>query len=259
MAEKKHKYLIDQISMEWLEFIFSDLEDDMGLEEFVAIAEDQGVHFGKRRDVFNRLIDLRLLEKYTEDRIVFLRWTSFGEQLKQYFSKSQSKMPYVLHLLQITETFNNEAKRYFSTYFFITDILMASKNKLSAAESYEELFSRLSEKFPDGDVTGIEKTAVGKAKVFLNEILDEDYNELQFVDPILMAFGIQRYIEMKTGDDASMLLITEKERKELATILLIQPSQFEQHLEKVIKYSKAFEVRYSTAGIILNPLKKIEL
>lgn len=256
---QKHKYLIDQISLEWIEVIFQDLESDMELEEFIDTAEDQGVAFGKRRDVFNRLIDLKILEKYTENRTVFLRWTEFGEQLKEYVYSNRTKISYLMHLLQITEAFNTTAKRYFTTYYIITDILMQSKNNRGHSEVFAELYNRLNDLFPDDDIEGIEKSTIAKSVVFLKEILDEDYNELQFVDPILMAYGIQRYIEMKTGNRNGKVLITEKERKELSNVLLINRAHFKQHLDKSNKYTKAFELRYSTAGIIITALKKIEL
>lgn len=254
-----HKYLIDQISMNWIHAIFQYLEDGMALEELVEIAEHEGIEFGKRRDVFNRLIDLNILEKYVEQRVSHLRWTSFGNEVRTLYVKSASKLPYLLHILQAVNAFNPKAKRYFTTYYYITDLLLEQENKTEASKVFEVLYSGLAAHYPDDAIEGIEKSTIGKSTVFLKEVLDENFTPLTFIDPTLMVFGIQHYIEMKTGERDGRILITAKERKELSNILLIAPSQFEQHLEKTNKYTKAFESRYSTSGTILNSLKIISL
>lgn len=254
----KHKYLIDRINLQWIYQILSIVDDKMPIEEVVDISKDEGVDFGTRRDVFNRLVDLRLLTKSKEQRVSYAELTDFGYTIKNIYIKNQSKIPIILHVLHILESLKKESPRYFTTYYYTTKITLEEKK--SSSDQYNNLIKWLERSFPKEDaITGLDETTIGKANVFINEILVGNYHYLTFVDPMIFAYGLQGYVEAKTGDRLGKLLITNKEKEELSILFLIDPNEIEKMLEKANRYTKAFEIRYSTSGTVLNSLKKVDL
>ncbi|MGG4169241.1 hypothetical protein ABEW00_17500 [Rossellomorea vietnamensis] len=253
-----HKYLIDRLNMEWIYQIFSILDYRMTIEEIVDLSKQEGVEFGKRRDVFNRLVDLGLLEKTKEEKIFCIELTELGQRVKNIYIKNPQKIPMLLHMMHILKSFENEAPRYFSTYYYTTKITL--EDKKSSKSQYDKLVKLLEERYPDEDhITGLDSTSIGKANVFFNEVLDEDYSYLSFVDPMIFAKGLQMYIGAKTGNPLGNVLITPQEKQELSILFLVNPNQIESMIEKSNRYIRAFETRYSTAGVVLNSIKKIEL
>ncbi|WLR46561.1 hypothetical protein LC065_13390 [Halobacillus litoralis] len=253
----KYKYLIDRLNMEWINQVFSILTDQMAVEKIVELSVEDGVEFGKRRDVFNRLVDLDLLEKSRIGKYSYVTFTEQGQKLKNIYIKNSAKIPMLLHMLHVLKSFDKHSKRYFSTYYFTTKITI--EDKKSSIDQYQTLIKLLEEKFPEEEhITGLDNTTIGKANVFLHEIMDNQYNYLTFVDPILFAYGLQKYIEAKTGNKLGNILITNKEKEELSILFLVSPDQIELLVEKSNRYTRAFETRYTTTGTILNCLKQTE-
>ncbi|NKW96661.1 hypothetical protein [Bacillus toyonensis] len=254
----KYKYLIDRINIKWIYQILSIVEYKIPIEEVVEISRDEGIDFGTRRDVFNRLVDLGLLIKSREDTTSYIDLTEFGHKVKNIYIKNQSKIPIILHMLHILQSFKKESQRYFSTYYYTTKISL--EDKKSSKDQYSKLIKLLEERFSEEDsITGLDGTTIGKANVFLSELLDDEYNYLTFIDPIIFAYGLQGYMKARTGDRLGNILITNKEKEEISILFLISPNQIENMLEKANRYTRSFEMRYSTTGIILNSLKPIEL
>jgi predicted transcriptional regulator len=252
-----YKYLIDRLNMEWIYQIFSIVDYRMSIEKIVELSKEDGVEFGKRRDVFNRLVDLGLLEKTKEEKIFCVEFTELGQKVKNIYIKNSQKITMLLHMMHILKSFEKETPRYFSTYYYITKI--ALEDKKSSKDQYDKLVKLLEKRYPDEDhITGLDSTTIGKASVFFNELLDEDYSYLSFVDPIIFASGLQMYIEAKTSTPLGNVLITPKEKQELSILFLVSPDRIESMIDKSNRYTRAFETRYSTTGVVLNSLKKIE-
>lgn len=230
----------------------------MPIEEVVEISKEEGVDFGARRDVFNRLVDLGLLTKTKEGKTSFIELTELGEKVKNLYIRNQAKVPLFIHILHIIQSLKKGSPRYFTTYYYTTKISLQEKK--SSKDQYSKLIKLLEEHYPEEEsITGLDGTTIGKANVFLNELLDDQYNYLSFVDPIIFAYGLQSYMEVKTGGRLGSMLITNKEKEEISILFLIDPSQMEAMLEKANRYTKAFEIRYSTTGIVLNSVKQTEL
>lgn len=253
-----YKYLIDRLNIEWIYQIFSIVEFRKSIEEIVELSEEEGVKFGKRRDVFNRLVDLGLLKKTKEERIYYVEFTELGNRVKNIYIKNPRKIPMLLHMMHILKSFEKGTQRYFSTYYYTTKIIL--EDKKSSKSQYDKLVELLEERYPDEvHITGLDRTTIGKANIFLNELLDENYNYLSFVDPMIFAAGLQMYIEAKTGNSLGNILITSKEKQELSILFLVSADQIESTIEKSSRYTRAFETRYSTTGVVLNSFRKIEL
>jgi hypothetical protein len=254
----KHKYLIDRINIEWINQILTILSGEMAIQEIVDISKEDGVDFGERRDVFNRLVDLNILQKRREANSTFVSFSPFGEAVQRLYIKSPDKIPYILHLLHMIKSFEENSPRYFTTYSFVVETVLNEKE--ASSSQYNTVVKKLEDKFSeDESITGMDKSTILKGVVFIQEVLNETYDLLEFVDPNMFTFGLQQYIEKKTKNEMGSLLVTEKEKQELSTLFLLDKAKVEEMIQKSIRFKKAFTVRYAPTGMVLQAIKSVQL
>lgn len=254
----KHKYLIDRINLEWINQILTILSGEMSIQEIVDISKEEGVVFGERRDVFNRLVDLDILAKRREGTQTFVEFTSFGELVQGFFIKSPDKIPYLFHMLHVLKAFEENSPRYFATYRFVLETVLDEKEVSSS--QYNTVVKKLEAKFHDDEsITGMDKSTILKAVVFVQEVLNETYELLEFVDPNLFTYGLQQYIEKKTKNETGSLLVTEEEKQELSILFLLDKTKIDEMIQKSIRFKKAFTIRYAPRGMVIQAIKKVPL
>lgn len=254
----KHKYLIDRVNIEWIYQIFTLLSCKMSVEEIVEMAREEGVEFGERRDVFNRLVDLGILSKQREKNGTFVEFTPFGESVQLLYIKNPDKIPFLLHMLHILKSYENNSPRYFTTYRFVIDTVLEEKNV--ASDQYNRVVKMLEETYNDDEsITGMDSTTIGKGVVFIQEIVNKKFDLLEFVDPNLFTYGLQKYIDKKTRQENGSLLITDKEKQELSILFLLEKAKIEEMVNKSIRYKKAFTIRYAPRGMVLQAIKTVPL
>lgn len=254
----KHKYLIDRINMEWIYQIFSILSGKMSIEEIVSISKEEGVEFGERRDVFNRLVDLDILQKHRDKSGSYVEFTSFGESVQLLYIKNREKIPYLIHMIHVLKSYEKNSPRYFTTYRYVVETVLEEKEVSS--NQYNTVVKMLEETYSDDEsITGMDNTTIGKGVVFIQEVLNETFDRLEFVDLNLLAYGLQTYIEKKTKQKKGNLLIVDREKQELSTLFLLDKTKIEDMINKAIRYKKAFTVRYASKGMILQAIKNVPL
>jgi len=254
----KHKYLIDRINIEWIYQIFTLLSGKMSVEEIVEMAKEEGVQFGERRDVFNRLVDLDILTKQREKNGTFVEFTPFGESVHLLYIKNPDKIPFLLHMLHILKSFEYDSPRYFTTYRYVIDTIL--EEKIVSSNQYSRVVKMLEETYNDDvPITGMDATSIGKGTVFIQEILNENFDLFEFVDPNLFSFGLQKYIETKTRQDNQSLLITDNVKRDISILLLIDKMKIEEMVNKLVRYKKAFTIRYAPGGMVLQTIKNVSL
>lgn len=244
--------------MEWIYQIFSILSGKMSIEEIVEISKEEGVEFGERRDVFNRLVDLDILTKQRDKTGSYVEFTPFGESVQLLYIKNREKIPYLLHMIHVLKSFEETSPRYFTTYRFVIETILEEKEVSS--NQYNTVVKMLEETYSDDEsITGMDNTTIGKGVVFIQEVLNESFDRLEFVDPNLFTYGLQKYIEKKTKQEMGSLLIAEKEKQELSTLFLLDKTKIEDMINKSIRYKRAFTIRYASRGMILQATKNVPL
>ncbi|WP_433938502.1 hypothetical protein [Paenibacillus lautus] len=247
-----HKYLVDRINVEWIVKIMELLDRNWrGIQETVEECEMDGVMLGKRRDVFNRLSDLQLLEK-KKGKEPEIRLTDTGMQLKRVFMKSPGKGIDYIHLLHCIQSFNPASPRYFSTYRFTLELYMEYKplNK----EHLPLLVRKLEEHFPDSQgITGMDESSIRKSRVFAE---DMEARPNRSVDLRMVAYGIQQYMAITKRSE---LLLSSEVLKDFSVMFFASPDETNALIERTIKMTGAFMKRYSVAGSYIHTIETIPL
>jgi hypothetical protein len=253
-----HKYLIDRINLEWINQILTILSGEMSVQEIVNISKYDGVDFGERRDVFNRLVDLNILIKRREGNSTLVEFTTFGESVQRLFIKSPDKIPFLFHMLHIIKSFEENSPRYFTTYRFVVETII--NDKAASSSQYYTVVKKLEEKYNDDEsITGMDKSTILKGVVFVQEVLNETFDLLDFTDPNIFTYGLQQYIERKTKSEMGSILIAEEEKDELSILFLLDKTKIDDMIQKSIRFKKAFTIRYAPRGMVLQAIKPVSL
>lgn len=251
-------YRIDQINVEWVYKIFELVDTTwISMNTVTDPACNGGVDFGKRRDVFNRLTDLFLIEKNKSIKEgQFVKLTDKGVKLKQIFSCNKLKGIEYLHAFHIIESFRPNVKRYFTTYRFACEIFF--ENKELKQEHYSLLVNKLEEYFNASSegITGMDKSTISKSTVFAREITK---NEKRNIDLKLASYCLQQYIEAKTGSFCGQLLISDDAIKEISVLFLIDKREVTTLLDRIIKMIGTFQKKHAVAGSYITLLKQNDI
>lgn len=253
-----HKYLIDRVNVDWIEKIFEFVNTDwMAIDDVVDEALDDGVKFGKRRDVFNRLIDIGILEKNKEKgKQNFITLTEKGMIIKSIYLIDRIRGIEYIHMLHVLESFKPEARRYFTTYRFAIEIFM--QNRELKKDDYLILVRKLEEYFDcSGEgITGMDTTTIGKATVFVKEIPHGDDRD---IDLKQYNYGLQEYVAIKAGRNSGQVLLSEETISDLMILFFMDHDEVLRMIDILIRMSGNIQKKFAMAGTYLSILKTITL
>lgn len=253
-----HKYLIDRINVDWIEKIFEFVDANwIKTDDVINASLEDGVEFGKRKDVFNRLVDLGLLEKNDENaKQNQIRLTEKGLNIKNIFLMDRSKGIEYIHMLHVLESFKPEGRRYFATYRFAIEMFMQSKQLKK--DDYLILVQKLEQYFDCGNegVTGMDTTTIAKATVFVKEIPQGNDRD---IDLKLFNFGLQEYVAIKTGKRNGQILLSNEAMSDLMVLFFMDSDEIIKMIDMLIKMSGNLQKKFAMAGTYLSILKTINL
>lgn len=258
MSEDKYIYKIDQVNSEWIYIIFEIVDNDwIPISTIVNPVFNKGISFGKRRDVFNRLVDLRLMEKSKNIKDgQSVKLTEIGRNLKKVFSLNKLKGIQYLHAFHIIESFKHNTKRYLTTYRFATEIFY--ENKSLKHEHFPVLVKKLEDYFnvSTEGIIGMDKSTISKSTVFAKEII---CNENRNIDLKLASYCIQEYLVAKTGNQNGQILLSDDALKDMSILFLVDKREVTILIDRIIKMIGSFQKRHAIAGSYLMLVKQNDI
>jgi hypothetical protein len=243
----KEKFLVDRISPEWLKWLVYHMVSGKFYEisKLVENALLEGVKFGKRKDVFNRLVDLDLCLKQGQT----LSWTDKGIEWKEACLSDESNVLEYIHLLHYAYGELPGKRPYFFTYRSIIN-LFYEHPLLTRKDALTEVLNLLDERFPAfRGQFGVTLPMIGKALVFWKEIIGTPEVQLRnTVRPHIMAYAISLLYQARGLKLEDPLLLTESRVSEICHYLLLNKETFEDNLDRMLSATNLIQEQFTTSG-----------